>query len=105
MRASPAPAARVVIVTLDNHLSGAVERAQAHFAAEGAAISIGFHAAADWDRHKRALDGSSISTIHGFCGTLLRQYATAAGLDPGFEVLRQKAAKYGAGQIGPVAAQ
>ena len=30
---------RVVIVTLDNHLGGAVERAQARLAAEGSGIS------------------------------------------------------------------
>lgn len=41
---------RVVIVTLDNHLSGAAERAAARFAADGVDITIGFHAAADWDR-------------------------------------------------------
>jgi magnesium chelatase subunit H len=46
---SPAPV-RVVIVTLDNHLSGAVERAQSHFDRAGDAIAIDFHAAADWDR-------------------------------------------------------
>ena len=46
---------RVVIVTLDNHLAGAVERAGARFAAEGAGISIGFHAASDWDHHDGAL--------------------------------------------------
>ncbi|AHE55338.1 magnesium chelatase subunit H [Sphingomonas sanxanigenens] len=45
----------VVIVTLDNHLSGAVERAAAHFVADGANITIGFHAAADWDRDPAAL--------------------------------------------------
>src|SRR5207249_763774 len=27
------------------------------------------------------------STIHAFCGTLLRQHAVAAGIDPRFEVL------------------
>jgi len=54
--AAPTPLVRVVIVTLDNHLSGAVERAQARFAAEGSGISITFHAAADWDRDPRALD-------------------------------------------------
>ncbi|PCD03642.1 magnesium chelatase subunit H [Sphingomonas spermidinifaciens] len=54
----PADAAplRVVIVTLDNHLAGAVERAGARFAAEGAGISIGFHAASDWDHHAGSLD-------------------------------------------------
>ncbi|WP_374942207.1 magnesium chelatase subunit H [Sphingomonas sp.] len=47
---------RVVIVTLDNHLSGAAERAAAQFAKDGTGISIGFHAASDWDRDAGALD-------------------------------------------------
>ena len=38
----------VVIVTLDNHLSGAAERAAARFAKDGSNITIGFHAAADF---------------------------------------------------------
>ncbi len=46
----------VVIVTLDNHLSGAVERAAARLAKDGSAITIGFHAAADWDRDAGSLD-------------------------------------------------
>lgn len=41
----------------------------------------------DPGRHLRALDTAPITTIHGFCGTLLRQFAVPAGLDPGFEVL------------------
>jgi magnesium chelatase subunit H len=39
---------RVVIVTLDNHLSGTVERAQAEFDRDGSGIKIDFHAAADF---------------------------------------------------------
>ncbi|MBD8736599.1 magnesium chelatase subunit H [Sphingomonas sp. CFBP 13706] len=46
----------VVIVTLDNHLSGAAERAAARFAADDSGITIGFHAAADWDRGTGSLD-------------------------------------------------
>jgi magnesium chelatase subunit H len=45
---------RLVIVTLDNHLSGAVERAQRTLAADG--ISIGFHAAADWEGDPAAIE-------------------------------------------------
>ena len=45
----------VVIVTLDNHLSGAAERAAARFAAEQANITIGFHAASEWDCDPTAL--------------------------------------------------
>ncbi len=43
------PALRFVIITLDNHLSGAVERARARFAAEQPGVTIAFHAAADWE--------------------------------------------------------
>ncbi|WP_310497132.1 magnesium chelatase subunit H [Sandarakinorhabdus sp.] len=58
MRVDPAPAGsggrpdacRVVIITLDNHLSGAIDRARARFARSDVPISIGFHAAADWDK-------------------------------------------------------
>jgi magnesium chelatase subunit H len=55
MHGSLAPKVRVVIVTLDNHLSGAAERAAAQLAREGSGISIAFHAAADWDRNPASL--------------------------------------------------
>src|SRR5437870_3937998 len=35
-----------------------------------------------WARHLRALETAQISTIHAFCGTLLRQHAVEAGIDP-----------------------
>jgi ATP-dependent helicase/nuclease subunit A len=40
-----------------------------------------------WARHLRGLETAQISTIHALCGTLLRQYAVEAGLDPRFDVL------------------
>ncbi len=40
-----------------------------------------------WARHLRGLETAQISTIHAFCGTLLRQHAIEAGLDPLFDVL------------------
>ncbi|WP_207791492.1 magnesium chelatase subunit H [Sandaracinobacteroides saxicola] len=39
----------VVIVTLDNHLAGAVERARMGFAGTHPGLTVGFHAAADWE--------------------------------------------------------
>ncbi len=48
MHGSLAARTRVVIVTLDNHLSGAVERAGATLAQTR--IDVSFHAASDWDR-------------------------------------------------------
>jgi ATP-dependent helicase/nuclease subunit A len=40
-----------------------------------------------WAGHLRGLEAAQISTIHAFCGTLLRQHAVEAGLDPHFDVL------------------
>ncbi|MFL0355854.1 magnesium chelatase subunit H [Erythrobacter sp. GH1-10] len=45
---------RAVIVTLDNHLKGAVERAGDVLRSEN--IELSLHAAADWDRDAEALD-------------------------------------------------
>ena len=56
MHGSLTPKVRVVIVTLDNHLSGAAERAAAQLAREGSGISIAFHAAADWERNPASLE-------------------------------------------------
>jgi len=42
-----------------------------------------------WARHLRNLETAPISTIHSFCGTLLRQFAVEAGLDPRFDVLEE----------------
>lgn len=52
------PPVRVAIVTLDNHLKGAVDRAGAELAADNVLLSL--HAASDWERedgaYKRTLD-------------------------------------------------
>jgi ATP-dependent helicase/nuclease subunit A len=42
-----------------------------------------------WARHLRGLESAPISTIHAFCGTLLRQHAVEAGIDPRFAVLEE----------------
>ncbi len=46
-----------------------------------------------WSRLIRALDAARISTIHSFCGTLLRNYAAEAEVDPRFEMLDPPAAE------------
>lgn len=51
---SAMPAVNMVIVTLDTHLAGAVERATPALAAAG--IRVAFHAASEWDRDPGALD-------------------------------------------------
>ncbi|HZZ29247.1 MAG TPA: UvrD-helicase domain-containing protein [Pirellulales bacterium] len=42
-----------------------------------------------WLRLLRNLDAARISTIHSFCGALLRAHAVEAGLDPNFTVVEQ----------------
>src|SRR6185436_3983754 len=37
-----------------------------------------------WLTYKRTLDGAVITTIHGFCARLLREFPTEAGVDPQF---------------------
>jgi magnesium chelatase subunit H len=54
MRGNAGPSVRVVIVTLDNHLAAAVERANHDMASDN--ISIGFYAASDWDRDPSVLE-------------------------------------------------
>lgn len=59
MPGSAQPAVRVAIVTLDNHLAGAAERATGVLAKDG--IHLDFHAAADWDRDPAILDATKES--------------------------------------------
>ena len=56
---------RVVIITLDNHLSGAVARAQDHFTRIGSGITIGFHAAADWEEKPETLEAARADIARG----------------------------------------
>ena len=44
-------------------------------------------AAAGLHAEARAAEGAFISTIHGFCSTILRAHALSAGLDPEYRVL------------------
>jgi len=42
---------------------------------------------AKWLGHKRALDGAVITTFHGFCARLLREFPLEAEIDPQFTLL------------------
>ncbi len=46
-----------------------------------------------WRRLSRSIDSARISTIHAFCGAVLREHAFDLGLDPGFTVLEPGAAR------------
>ncbi|WP_379551892.1 magnesium chelatase subunit H [Qipengyuania sp. DGS5-3] len=54
MPGSAAPKVRVVIITLDNHLAGAVERANVQLAKDN--VSVALYAASDWDRDPTVLE-------------------------------------------------
>src|SRR5262249_20672373 len=43
----------------------------------------------DWLQLLRSLDTARVSTIHSFCGALLRSHAVEARLDPNFAVAEQ----------------
>ena len=66
---APTPAhvtpVRVVIVTLDNHLSGAVLRAQERLSRENPGMTIGFHAAADWEEKPETLEAARSDILRG----------------------------------------
>ena len=47
---------RVVIVTLDNHLASAVERARLRLRSEMPGLVLGFHAAAEWETDPSTLE-------------------------------------------------
>src|SRR3979411_1911734 len=42
-----------------------------------------------WLRHKRALEGAVITTIHGFCSRLLHEFPVEANIDPQFVLLHE----------------
>jgi magnesium chelatase subunit H len=65
MLASSAIPVRVVIITLDNHLSGAVARAQSWFARACPGVTIGFYAAADWDEAPETLEAARADIARG----------------------------------------
>ena len=59
------PAVRVVIVTLDNHLSGAAARAEATLRRSHPGLSLQFHAAADWEANPASLDACRADIARG----------------------------------------
>ncbi len=56
MHGNLAPKVRAVIITLDNHLAGAVERANVQLAKDG--VSLSLYAASDWDRDPKVLESA-----------------------------------------------
>ncbi len=68
--ASLAP--RVVLITLDNHVSGAWSRAAASVSRRVAGLQVSSHAATDWDRDPASLEKtlSAIDEGDNIIGTM-----------------------------------
>ncbi len=51
-----------------------------------------------WKRHLSAVESARISTIHGFCTEVLREFPVQAGVDPGFSIVEETDASELAGE-------
>ena len=56
---------RVVLVTLDNHVSGAWSRAAHALSKQVPALSVSSHAATDWDRNPASLEEACAAIADG----------------------------------------
>ena len=63
--AADVPAMRVVIVTLDNHLSGVVERAAKSLARKLPGLELSLHAAANWAANPQSLENCRADIARG----------------------------------------
>jgi len=55
-KAQQAPTVRVALISLDSHLSGAVDRARAALKKDLPGLELSFHAASDWSRDPASLE-------------------------------------------------
>jgi magnesium chelatase subunit H len=84
---------RVTIVTLDNHLASAVDRARAKLAPEMPGLDLSFHAAADWNDPaalQRCLE--SIAQADIIVATMLFMEEHAEAVAPAIRARRESAA-------------
>lgn len=81
---------RVVIVTLDHHLSAVVERSAARLAAEIPGLVLTMHAAADWEQDPHALDATlrAIADAHVIIVTMVFMEDHARAILPALEARR-----------------
>ncbi len=85
-------AVRVVIITLDNHLSGAIERARVRFETEQPGVTIGFHAASDWDASPEKLEVCRADIARGdiIISTMLFLEDHIRAVQPALEARREE---------------
>ncbi|MFK7793304.1 MAG: magnesium chelatase subunit H [Devosiaceae bacterium] len=83
---------KVVIVTLDNHLSGAVERAQAMLLREMPGVSIKLHATSEWTENPDALEDckNDIATGDIILATMIFMEDQVRAILPALEARRHR---------------
>ena len=83
---------RIVFVTLDNHISGAVERAEIELNRDLPGLSIGYHAAADFGRDTGALDAvrADIAKADIVIATMLFLEDHVSAILPALEARREQ---------------
>lgn len=83
---------KVVIVTLDNHLSGAVERAQKMLLREMPGVSIALHATSEWGDNPDALEAckNDIATGDIILATMLFMDDQIQAIQPALEARRDR---------------
>ena len=83
---------KVVIVTLDNHLSGAVERAQRTLRREMPGLTIALHATAEWGEDAAALEAckDDIASADIVIATMLFLEDQIAAVRPALEARRNR---------------
>jgi len=88
-RSLPATPVRVVLVSLDNHLAGVVERAEARLRRELPGLTLRLHAAADWSKPERLEEAKAeIAEADIVVATMLFQEEDVERIRPALEARR-----------------